>query len=323
MKYQNGYKGMSVEIISYTQNPAKIIWDMLKQTWITLHNVEYNQNNPKIREFIIDSLEKRLNPSLQETIMIQVVFKGISRVNLAQITRQRGWLFNSESQMPQKVNHNVIIPLNIVESEYYERVKKLIEESQKLYDDMTLGNDNKETTNIPYQDARYFLLNGQTTDLSASFNITQLIHASNQRLDNNTHDEINYLFRLLIKELRRKIDNDKKLDKLDKYIYTYLLNQCDCFGAKNKVSLCCDALFGNSFKRHKDANQYVEKATKNCLFDYKKLAWYKELIRIYYEESELLLPDELEMIRNMLKESNEVFDELSYQEKVRKDLTNE
>lgn len=323
MNYQNGYKGMSVEIINYTKSPAKIIWDMLKQTWISLHNVEYNQNNPKIKEFIIDSLEKRLNPSPQETIMIQVIFKGISRVNLAQITRQRGWLFNSESQMPQSVNHNVIIPLNIVESEYYERAKKLIEESQQLYDDMTLGNNTKNTTNIPYQDARYFLLNGQTTDLSASFNITQLIHASNQRLDNNTHDEINYLFRLLIKELKRKINNDSDLDDLDKYIYMYLLNQCDCFGAKNKVSLCCDALFGNSFKRHKDANEYVKKATDNCLFNYKRLAWYKELIRIYYDEPELLLPDEAEMIRLWLSEKNSVYDEDSYKEKIIKDLSHE
>ena len=148
-KYQNGYKGIDVELINYSKHPAKVIWDMLKQTWISLHDVEYDEESPIVKEFITDSLNKRLNPVPQETIMIQAVFKNISRVNLAQLTRHRGWMFNSESQMPQHVNHNVMIPLNIVNSEYYERALKLIEDSQKLYDDMTNGNENKETTNIP------------------------------------------------------------------------------------------------------------------------------------------------------------------------------
>lgn len=297
-KYQNGYKGIDVELINYSKHPAKVIWDMLKQTWISLHNVEYDEESPIVKEFITDSLNKRLNPVPQETIMIQAVFKNISRVNLAQLTRHRGWMFNSESQMPQHVNHNVMIPLNIVNSEYYERALKLIEDSQKLYDDMTNGNENKETTNIPYQDARYLLIHGQTSDISASFSLPQLISAIGQRFDNNTHDEINYTFRILLKKLKEAISIDNELDKLDKYIYNYILDNADCFGAKNEVSLCCDAMFGNSFKRYKDANEFVTKATENCLFDYKKLAWYQELKRMYNEEPELLLPGEKEMIES-------------------------
>lgn len=295
---QNGYKGIEVEIISYTKHPAKIIWDMLKQTWISLHDVDYDQNNETVKEFITDSLSKRLNPVPQETILIQAVFKGISRVNLAQLTRHRGWIFNSESQMPQPVNHNVIIPLNIVNSPFYERAKKLIEDSQKLYDDMTKGNENKETTNIPYQDARYLLIHGQTADISASFTLPQLVNAVGMRFENNTHDEINYTFRLLVKELRKAIEEDKEMDSLDKLIYNTLLNNCDVFGANRKVGTCHDAMFGNSFKRFNDADNYVTKTTENCLFDYKKLAWYDELKRIYKEEPELLLPGEAEMIES-------------------------
>ena len=295
---QNGYKGIGVEIISYTKHPAKIIWDMLKQTWISLHDVDYDPNNETVKEFITDSLSKRLNPVPQETILIQAVFKGISRVNLAQLTRHRGWIFNSESQMPQPVNHNVIIPLNIVNSPFYERAKKLIEDSQKLYDDMTKGNENKETTNIPYQDARYLLIHGQTADISASFTLPQLVNAVGMRFENNTHDEINYTFRLLVKELRKAIEEDKEMDSLDKLTYNTLLNNCDVFGANRKVGTCHDAMFGNSFKRFNDADNYVTKTTENCLFDYKKSAWYDELKRIYKEEPELLLPGEAEMIES-------------------------
>lgn len=295
---KEGYKGIEVNIINYTKNPAKVMWDMLKQTWISLQNVEYNVDDDNIRQFIIDSLAKRLNPTPQETIMVQVVFKNISRVNLAQLTRHRGWLFNSESQMPQSVNHNVIVPLNIVNSEYYGRVQKLIKDAQELYDDMTSGNETKETTNIPYQDARYLLLHGQTADISASFTLPQLVNAAVMRLENNTHDEINYMFRILIRDLRKLINEDIELDDLDKYIYNYLLDSCDTFGAKSKINLCYDAMFGNSFRRFKDGNKYVTKATGECLLDYKKLAWYQELKRIYKEEPELLLPGEKEMIES-------------------------
>ena len=298
MSVQNGYKGIDVEIISYTKNPARTMWDMLKQTWIELQNIRYNPGNKIVRDFIEGSLEKRLNPTPQETVMIQVVFKNISRVNLAQLTRHRGWLGQVESQMPQHVEHNVILPLNIVNSEFYERAVKLIEESQKLYDDMTRGNESKETTNIPYQDARYLLMHGQTCDASCSFTLPQLVNVCGQRLENNTADEINYAFRILLRKLAIAILTDDDMDALDKMVYVHNLNKCDCFGAANKKCFTCDDVFGNSFKRFDDGNEYVTKATEGCKFDFTKSAWYAELKRIYKEEPELLLPGEAQMIES-------------------------
>ena len=55
---QNGYKGIGVSIIGYTKHPAKVMWDMLKQTWIELQNIEYDPNLPIVREFITGSLER-------------------------------------------------------------------------------------------------------------------------------------------------------------------------------------------------------------------------------------------------------------------------
>lgn len=298
MSVQNGYKGIDVKVIDYTKHPAKIMWDMLKQTWIQLQDLEYNPNSEIVKRFIIDSLEKRLNPTPQETILIQVVFKNISRVNLAQLTRHRGWLFNSESQMPQHVKHNVILPLSIINSEFYERAVKLIEESQKLYDDMTAGNNLRETTGIPYQDARYLLMHSQTADISASFTLPQLVNVCGQRLENNTADEINYAFRILLERLRDAITCDDEMDKLDKLVYRYALEKCDCFGAAANKCFTCDDVFGNSFKRFPDANKYVTMATENCKLNFKKSAWYYELKRIYAEEPYLLLPGEKEMIES-------------------------
>lgn len=298
MSIQIGYKGIDIEIIDYTKHPAKIMWDMLKQTWINLQDIEYNPDDEIVRKFITGSLEKRLNPTPQEAILIQIVFKNISRVNLAQLTRHRGWLFQVESQMPQHVEHNVILPLNIVNSEFYERAVKLIEESQKLYDDMTAGNESKETTNIPYQDARYLLMHGQTCDASCSFTLPQIVNTCGQRLENNTADEINYAFRILLKEFEKAILIDKEMDALDKFIYLHSIDRCDCFGAAAKKCFTCDDVFGNSFKRFPDGNDYVTEATQNCKFDFKKSAWYAELKRIYKEEPDLLLPGEKEMIES-------------------------
>lgn len=295
---QIGYKGIDVDIISYTKNPAKIMWDMLKQTWIELQDVEYNPEDERVQNMIFGSLEKRLNPTPQETIMIQVVFKNISRVNLAQLTRHRGWLFNSESQMPQHVKHNVILPLNIANSEFADRAAKLIEESQKLYDDMTAGNDSKETTTIPYQDARYLLMHSQTADISASFTLPQLVNVCGQRLENNTADEINYAFRILLAKLAKAIYEDDDIDWLDSHIYKHALNRCDCFGASSGKCFTCDDVFGNSFGRFAHGNEHVAATTENCKFDFRKSAWYAELKRIYKEEPKLLLPGEEKMIES-------------------------
>lgn len=295
---QNGYKGIDVTILSYTKHPAQIMWDMLKQTWIELQGVQYDVRDARIREFIVGSVEKRLNPTPQETVLIQAVFHNISRVNLAQTTRHRGWLFQVESQMPQHVNHNVLLPLSIVNSEYYERAMKLIEESQKLYDDMTAGNEERETTNIPYQDARYLLMHGQTCDASCSFTLPQLVNTCGQRLENNTADEINYAFRILLKKLTEAIEADAEMDELDKFVYRSNIAKCDCFGASAKKCFTCDDVFGNSFGRYPSANYYVQAATSGCKLDFRKSAWYAELKRIYREEPELLLPDEREMIES-------------------------
>lgn len=299
---QFGYKGISVKIIQLTEHPAKIVWDMLKQTWISLHDKEYDENDEEIKKFIDECLAKRLNPSPLETIYCQVVFRNISRVCLAQITRQRDWLFNSESQMPQATVHNVVIPLNILNSQYKDEYFDLVERSQKLYNKMIIGNEKKETTNIPYQDARYCLLNGQTADLSASFKLVKFVSDCGGRMDNNTHDEINYVFRLTKKAIKEYVINNNKMDKLDKYIYLSLLANADAAGAKNHKSFCCDAMFGNSFKRYPDGNEYVTKATNECLLDYKKLAWIYELKRIYKEEPELLEDSEKEMIERWLND---------------------
>jgi hypothetical protein len=141
-------------------------------------------------------------------------------------------------------------------------------------------------------------MHGQTCNASCSFTLPQLVNVCGQRLENNTADEINYAFRILLRKLMIAISDDKEMDKLDKLIYIDNLDRCDCFGAAAKKCFTCDDVFGNSFKRFPDGNHYVTHVTENCKFDFKKSAWYTELKRIYNEEPELLLPGEREMIES-------------------------
>ena len=130
------------------------------------------------------------------------------------------------------------------------------------------------------------------------YNLRHLVNVCGQRLENNTADEINYAFRILLLKMYTAICEDSEMDIMDKFIYFRNLEKCDCFGAAANKCFVCDDVFGNSFKRFEDANEWVTKATENCKFDFTKSAWYAELKRIYKEESELLFPDELEMIES-------------------------
>lgn len=286
-----GYKNIDVDIISYPKNPGKIVWDLLKTTWIEYDKVEYDPNDERVKDMIFKALHKQANPTVFEAVNIQVRFKEISRVNLAQLTRHRGWLFSAQSQMPQHVKHNVMIPYNLFDSKYIDEVNKLVKDSQDLYDKLL-------EEGYPPQDVRYILLHGQTCDCSASFNLNQMTNVSGQRLENNTADEINYAFRKLIFRFKQAIENDKDLDNIGHEIYTFFINNCDAFGAKQKLCFCCDEVFGNSFNRFPDANNAVSAATINCKYDFRKSAWYKELKRIKEEEPWLLLKGEKEMIDN-------------------------
>lgn len=284
-----GYRSIDVDIISYPKNPGKIVWDLLKTTWIKYDQVEYDPNDERVKDLIWKALDKQANPTVFEAINIQVRFKGISRINLAQLTRHRGWLFSAQSQMPQHVKHDVMIPYNLFDSEHFDEIYKLMQISQDLYDKLL-------EEGYPPQDARYILLHGQTCDCSASFNLNQMVNVCGQRLENNTADEINYTFRKLLFRFKQAIEKDEELDYIDYAIYKHFIDSCDAFGAKQNLSFCCDEVFGNSFDRFPDANNAVSEATINCKYDFRKSAWYKELKRIRREEPWLLLKGEKEMI---------------------------
>lgn len=293
-KISNGYKDISVELIDYNKDIARHAWNCYRMTWKHLQNVEYNVFDENVKECIKNITLMRALPMPREQAIMTFRINNISRVCLAQLTRQRKAAFNVESQMPRPIEHNVILPLNIATNEKFaERAKSIIEQSQKLYDDLIADG-------IPPQDARYVTMHGQTTSLVYVVDINTFVSSFGFRCENNLSDEINLVYRMCKRAILKKIHDDFVKDEIDELTYTFYKNiilPADASGANKKVGQNYDKVFGNSFKRYPDANEEVTEITKNCDYDFTKSAWYLELQRIAETEPDLLFKDEEEMIK--------------------------
>lgn len=293
--YSKGYEDISVEVIDYNKDLARHAWNCYRMTWRELQNVEYDCNNERVKKAITDIALYRALPMPREQAIITFRINNISRVCLAQITRQRKACFNVESQMPRPINHNVIIPLNIFEDkELNDDAMKLVEASQKLYDKCI-------EKGIPPQDARYVTLHGQTTSCVYVVDINTFVGSFSQRCENNIADEINLVYRLCKRAILNKIEEDYKSNEIDELtwqMYSRIINPADCQGAKQKVCMNYDKVFGNGAKRYPSANEEIEKITENADYDFKKSAWYLELQRL---DESLLFKDEKEMIERWKK----------------------
>lgn len=285
-----GYEDITVEVVDYVKNIAEHAWDCYKMTWRGLQNVKYDVNDPRVQEAVRNIMFYRALPMPREQANITFKISNVSRVMLAQITRQSLGRFNVESQMPEPVGHNVIMPLNIYNNDKLsEKAKKLIELSQEVYDDCI-------AEGIPPQDARYLLMHGQTTSLAYVANVNVFTAAFPMRCENNLSDEINLVYRLCKRAILNKVEEDYKngeIDILTYEFYTKIITPADAAGAARKVGQNYDGVFGNSFKRYPDANDEITKITENCSYDYTKSAWYLELQRLH---KDLLFDGEQEMI---------------------------
>ena len=294
-KISNGYEDISVEVIDYNKNIAEHAWNCYRMTWRDLQNVDYDVNNEKVREAVNNIIKFRALPMPREQAIITFRINNISRINLAQITRQRKAAFNVESQMPEPVEHNVILPLNIANNEKLsKKAQDLILLSQEVYDACI-------EEGIPPQDARYLLMHGQTTSLAYVVDINTFVGSFAMRCENNLSDEINLAYRLMKREILYRVKDDFDagvIDELTYQFYTEIIKGADAAGAARKVGQNYDGVFGNSFKRYPDANEEVTKITENCSYDYTKSAWYLELQKL---PDDLLFDGEKEMIENWKK----------------------
>lgn len=281
--YHNGYDDIKVKLLHCAGN------DLAKQT-VMFGNLgefyegieeydEFDDNCAKIVDEIITG--KTFPKYAFEGHNVSFQIEGISRICLAQLTRERGF-FCSASGDVRPLTQDFIIPKAIYQNkEWMEKIDKAQKILEEVYIDMC-------EAEIPYMESRYIGLHAQTISLCYNAPVFNFLRSCNSRTENNFADEINYIYRLMLNELRKYI-NDYVTDHLSLKLWDWLLKMAD-----NKSFYKRDHTYNNDFQRFPtpDGYQFGECAHN----DWRKSSWKIELEKIYKEQPELLFPGEKEMI---------------------------
>lgn len=290
-KVLNGFGDIKVTLLDAgEQRPFQMFWNWYRETWYSLRNQEFDHANPEHIKAAKEVLEGKALPVPQEALNFQIRVEGLSRVALAQFTRGRvGWAYCVTSQMPEKIEHSVIVPKNIYESQFGEEAIDIVRRSQDLYDKMVAAG-------VPPQDCRYLTIHGQTTNLVCHVNFMALKGYFARRCENGLTDELNLVGRLIRHELQKAHLNADGTDKVPGSGWSHLITRLEAMGT-NKVCLNNDKVFGNT-GRAPSAGEWVPSSvneSNRADWDFSKSAWFYELQEL---PDHLLFPGEKEMIQD-------------------------
>ena len=286
----NGFENIHCELltdIAVFENFAKDVWNFGQHgEFYTGRYKAYDENDVDVVSFINDIIAGRtFGKFCFEGIKLTFKINNISRICLAQLTREKGF-FCSESGDVKPLTHELIIPKAIYKNKkWLNKYKNIMQDLEELYIDIA-------ESGISYMDARYIMPHCQTISLSYCSNFIDWCKSCNSRTENNFADEINLIYRQMLKAVKSKIAlvNDNNSRKL---LY-WMLCFCD-----RKTAYTRDETYNNDFKRFPDMPNYVYPTSAHN--DWRKSSWKLELEHIYRTDKDLLLPGEKEMIESWLK----------------------
>ena len=283
----NGFGHIKVELLASPEVPFQTFWNWFRQTWISLHDEEYDHTNREHIKACQDVANRRALPTPMEATNFQFKVTGLSRVALAQITRGRvGWAYNVESQMPQHIRHAVTVPKNIYEHpEFGDRARDITNNLQALYDDMY-------DAGIPPQDCRYLTMHGQHTSMVFNVNYAALLGYFARRCENGLTDELNLVGRMMRHELVKAHLDDGGTDRIPGSGWSFLIGKFDAMGGA-ATCLNNDKVFGNTGRSPSAGDWVPSLLDGTCDYDFSKSAWYYELQEL---PDHLLFPGEREMV---------------------------
>lgn len=287
MKYNNGVENITTKLLSWDGDDlAKKCFDFGKHAeFYDTSDVEYDPNNPVCQGMIDDIIEGRTFPKfVMEGCRVQFKVNNISRICLAQLTREQG-IFCSESSATHPLTNNMIIPKNIYNNQkWMDRIKSIFHDLEDLYIDMA-------EAGIPYMDARYIMPHCQTISLSYSAPITNWLRSCCSRTRNDFCDEINHVYRCMRRNL---LDAMKSLqDPLSIKLWNWIMSK-----SINTKWITPNYTYGVNMERYPQPEGFVERETPHN--DYTKSSWMMELFHYYNDCPEMLLPNEKEMIESWL-----------------------
>lgn len=281
-KFYAGFENISVKLLNFTGNDLARQVVSFGNLGETYEGCEYNENDPTSISIVDDVINGYTFPKYAlegHSVAFQV--NNISRVCLAQFTRDQGF-FCSASGGVRPLTQEFVTPLSIYENkEWMSELEDIQSRIEKLYVKMC-------EAGIPYLDTRYFGFHAQTISCCYTANISQFLRSCNTRTENGFSDECNYIFRLMLFELKKAI-NEQVTDKNSLRLWKWLLEKAD-----NKTWYKRGGHYNNDFNRFPTPEGHVFPEPAHN--DWTKSGWKKELEWMADNRPELLFPGEAEMI---------------------------
>lgn len=285
--FNNGFQNIKVRLITFKGNDlAKEVYDFNKYAEFNEATFgDYSPENPEAIRIIDEIITGKTFPKYAlegQNLAFQI--ENISRISLAQLTRERGF-FCSASDNVRPLSQNFIVPRYIYKNpKWMDKIKT----AQKLLEDVYI--DMCEA-GVTYMEARYFGLHSQTICISYNASFTDWARSCNVRTENNFADEINYMYRLMRYEVRKAIDT--VTDPLSKKLYEWMFAFSD-----RKTWYKRDHTYNNDFARYPTPEGY--KFSEPAHNDWRRSSWKLELEEMYKHRPELLFDGEKEMIEKWM-----------------------
>lgn len=286
-KYHRGYEDINVRLLNF-------VGEDLGRQCVMFGNIgefyegidKYDPEDPRCIKIVDEIISGKTFPKYAfEGTSVSFQINNISRICLAQLTRERGF-FCSASGDVRPLTQDFVIPAAIYDNKVW--MAKLYT-AQKLLEDLYIEMCEAE---VPYMESRYLGLHCQTISICYNAPVFNFMRSCNSRTENNFADEINYIYRLMLNELYCAVKEIK--DPLSRRLWAWLLTFAD-----NKKAYTRDHTYNNDFERFSLPNTYVQDECAHN--DWRKSSWKIELEQIYKNKPELLFPGEKEMIERWLK----------------------
>lgn len=287
---------INVEIKNYEKNAAELIFNSVRTTWPVLLDLKYDPDNEVCQGLVQGCASRELNPALLELATIQLEITGMTRVGMAQITRQRTAIFNVSSQDTAYENwkhFRFVRPRNFTgrEAEFEQLVKLSVD----LYDKLA-------EQGVPPLEARYVLPEAvECRRISWNTTPNQIANIASFRLCNScSPDENNLVLRKYIENFRELLGNDLadgKIDHLTFKLYCTMLNNTDALGFRQKKFSSFNSVIANSgrFTEEAEKSEGIRKIAEACKLN--SVAWSTTSFKQELETGKyILLEGEKEML---------------------------
>lgn len=272
-KFNNGYRNIKVKLIDFeVDGLAKklYLFNRFGSDHYKIPGENFSEDEMSV--FVNELIGGTTFPKMAfEGIRLNFQIEGISRICLAQLTRDNG-IFCSESHGLRPLSQEFNIPMNIFkDSSIMEKLTK----AQALLEQAYIECCEKE---IPYPESRYICLHSQTISLCASFTPIAFVRACYSRTNNSFCDELNYVYRKMYAEIEDAIAASEDYNSIKICRWLFKREKCidDNYYRRTNV-------FNSDF--NPDKNIIPDNPAQN---DWRKSCWKMELERIFEDEPWLL-----------------------------------